>query len=150
MDRFIGDGGFSLYIFVNQWDILIVVRRESDRGNYTLATTTNKESIMTNRIHKYDEIKSYIEDMLEEVHDLHGEDLHYRLFNEDYYIIGTWNAKQWLGDKVFDCIETVREYEMDNFGEHHTDISSPEKLVNMYAYIIGEQIINSLMEEDMS
>ena len=96
---------------------------------------------MTNRTHKYDEIKSYIEDMLEDGYDLHDEDLHHKLFNEDYYIIGTWNAKQWLGEKVFYCIDTVRSYEKDYFGRYFTDISCPEKLANMYAYIIGEEIL---------
>ena len=99
---------------------------------------------MTDRIHNYEEIKSHIEDMLEDGYDLQDEDLHHKLFNEDYYIIGTWNAKQWLGDRVFECIDTVRTYEGFHFGAHHTDISCPEKLVNMYAYIIGEEIINAM------
>jgi|ETNvirnome_2_300_1030623.scaffolds.fasta_scaffold00086_15 hypothetical protein len=99
---------------------------------------------MTNRIHNYEEIKSHIEDMLEDGYDLHDEDLHHELFNMDYYIIGTWKAKQWLGDRVFECMDTVRTYENDHFGEHYTDISCPEKLVNMYAYIIGEEIIHAM------
>ena len=44
-----------------------------------------------------------------------------------------------------------KEYENDNFGEVNTDFSDAEKVVNMYAYIVGEQIvydyINSLEEK---
>ena len=73
-----------------------------------------------------------------------GEDLHFHLFNEDYYIIGTYQAKCWLGDYVFDAINVIKEYEQDNFGEVSTDFSDPEKVVNMYAYIAGEHLLNEL------
>ena len=68
-------------------------------------------------------------------------DLHNEIFNTDYYIVGTYQAKKWLGSDVFDCIETIQEYEDNNFGERYTDVSDPEKLVNMYVYVIGEQLI---------
>ena len=38
-------------------------------------------------------------------------------------------------------------YEIDNFGECYTDLSDPEKVVNMYAYIIGEQVVAEYVEE---
>jgi hypothetical protein len=62
----------------------------------------------------------------------------------DYYIIGSYKAKQWLGEEVFNIINIIKDYEMDNFGEVYTDFSSPEKVVNMYAYIIGEQVVNEV------
>ena len=37
----------------------------------------------------------------------------------------------------------LKEYENDNFGEVNTDFSDPEKVVNMYVYIIGEYIVNA-------
>ena len=74
-------------------------------------------------------------------HDIDASEVHFHLFNEDYYIIGTYQAKQWLRDQVFEAIETIREYEQDNFGEINTDFSEPEKIVNMYAYIVGEEIL---------
>ena len=97
---------------------------------------------------KQEEIKSYALDRIKELKD-HGSfdqlvkdgDLHNEIFNTDYYIIGTFEAKKWLSDQVFDIIEYIKEYEQDNFGEVTTDLSSPEKLVNMYAYILGEKII---------
>jgi hypothetical protein len=62
-------------------------------------------------------------------------------FNTDYYIIGTYKAKKWLGDEVFAVIEIIKDYEQLHFGEVSTDLSDPEKIVNMYAYIIGENIV---------
>lgn len=96
--------------------------------------------------YKYDEIKSYFEDWIEDqdkewIND-NIDDLHHHCFNSDYYIIGTYEAKKWLGDEVFNIIDTIKEYENDNFGEVNTDFSDPEKVVNMYVYIIGEEIVS--------
>ncbi len=99
--------------------------------------------------YKYDEIKSHFEDFLNDNLDYLKEnetnyldDLHHMAFNEDYYIIGTYQAKQWLGDQVFNVIDIIKQYEQDNFGEVNTDLSEPEKVVNMYAYIVGEYVVN--------
>ncbi len=74
------------------------------------------------------------------LHD-YGADLHHHLCNTDYFIIGTWKAKKWLGENVFNAIEIIREYEETNFGEVNTDFSDPEKVVNMFAYILGSEIL---------
>ena len=96
--------------------------------------------------YKHDEIKAHFEDWLEEQTqdwiEENIDDLHHHAFNTDYYIIGTYQATQWLGDKVFQIIDEIKEYEMFNFGEVNTDFSSPESVVHMYTYIIGEQIVN--------
>jgi len=68
--------------------------------------------------YKYDEIKSHFEDWIED------------------------QDKKWLGDEVFNIIDTIKQYENDNFGEVNTDFSDPEKVVNMYVYIIGEEIVS--------
>ncbi len=73
-------------------------------------------------------------------------DLHNEVFNTDYYIIGTYQAKEALKEYgVFDAIEKVQTYEKDNFGEVYTDLSDPEKLINMLFYIIGEEILHEMM-----
>ena len=74
-------------------------------------------------------------------------ELHDDAFNSDYYIIGTWQATQWMGGCVFEVIELIKEYESDYFGEITTDFSDPERIVNMYAYIQGEQAVYELLEE---
>lgn len=74
-------------------------------------------------------------------------DLHNEAFNTDYYIIGTWQAKEALNEyDVSDAIETVREYEESNFGEVYTDVTNPEALVNMLYYIIGEEVIGEMCD----
>jgi hypothetical protein len=95
--------------------------------------------------YKYKEIQSHFEDFIKDndqnwIKD-NFDDLHYHCFNTDYYIIGTYQAKEWLGDNVFEIIEVIKEYEQNNFGEVNTDFSDPEKIVNMYTYIIGEEIV---------
>ena len=74
--------------------------------------------------------------------DQHISDLHHYLLNEDYFIIGSWRAEQWLKkDSVFNAIETIKEYEESNFGKVSTDLSSSENVANMLAYILGEEIL---------
>ena len=74
--------------------------------------------------------------------DQHISDLHHYLLNEDYFIIGSWRAEQWLKkDSIFNAIETIKEYEQSNFGKVSTDLSSSESVANMLAYILGEEIL---------
>ena len=74
--------------------------------------------------------------------DNEASDLHHYLCNEDYFIIGTFKARGFLGTHAFECINKIKEYEQDNFGECNTDLSEPEKVVNMLAYIVGEEILS--------
>ena len=69
-----------------------------------------------------------------------GAALHHYLFNEDYFIIGHYQAQQFLGNHAFRAIEYVQDYEKDNFGEVSTEITD-EKIANMFAYIAGEEIL---------
>ena len=73
----------------------------------------------------------------------YGADLHNDLFNSDYYIIGRYQAEQWLigSTGVFNAIGIVQEYENDNFGEVNTDLSQPESVCNMIVYIAGEEVL---------
>ena len=90
-------------------------------------------------------------------------DLHNELFNTDYFIIGYHRAEEWLKSNpgIFAAIEEIKDYEISNFGAVNTDFSSSEKVVNMYAYIKGEEILsdcptllqkwdNRLEEEDIT
>lgn len=96
--------------------------------------------------YKYDEIAEHFTDWLKEQDrewlQANKDDWHHHAFNMDYYIIGTYKAEQWMGDKAFEIIRTVKEYEENNFGEVTTDLSDPEKVVNMYAYIVGEEVVH--------
>lgn len=107
--------------------------------------------------YKYNEIKEYFNNYLIENSEFINEilehedsfDLHHDAFNTDYYITGTYKATQWLGSEVFNIIQFIKEYEMDNFGDVNTDFSSPESIVNMYVYIIGETIVRDYSEKDV-
>ena len=74
-------------------------------------------------------------------------DLHNEVFNTDYYIIGTYQAKKALEEyDIFEAIERVQTYEKENFGEVYTDLSDPEKLINVLFYIIGEEVLWEMLE----
>lgn len=74
-------------------------------------------------------------------------ELHNEVFNTDYYIIGTHKAKEALTEYgVFEAIEKVQTYEQENFGEIYTDLSDPEKLINMLYHIIGEEVLFEMMD----
>jgi hypothetical protein len=106
------------------------------------------------QFYKQEEIQSYFDNYLDENIEYFQdnvpdwkEELHHLAFNQDYYIIGRERAKQWLGDHAFDVIAVVRDYEEQNFGQVTTDLSEPERVVNMYAYIVGGQIVHDWLDE---
>ena len=101
---------------------------------------------------KYDEIKSVFEDFINDKQNKdfienHKDDVHHQIFNLDYYIIGRYKAKIWLEDEVFNVIDIIKKYENFNFGQVTTDLSEPEKVVNMYTYIVGEEIVNNFLNK---
>ena len=82
------------------------------------------------------------------LHDLKGTepyacDIHHEIFNTDYFIIGYGECELWLDKNggAWEAIRTIQEYEKDHFGEVTTDLSSSEKVCNMYAYIKGEEVL---------
>ena len=104
---------------------------------------------------KREEIKEYFNDWIKEndtaikENDKNFiEDIHHNCFNTDYFIIGTYKATQFMEDQIFNIINFIKEYENDNFGEVNTDFSQPEKVLNMYVYIIGEDIVNEYKEKN--
>lgn len=75
------------------------------------------------------------------------EDLHHEAFNADYYVIGYYNAEQWLARhnlSAFDAIAYVIEQQQIVFGEvtlTPTDINA-ETVVNQYVYFMGQEILS--------
>tara|TARA_R110002020_G_scaffold443807_1_gene655111 strand:+ start:108 stop:446 length:339 start_codon:yes stop_codon:yes gene_type:complete len=75
------------------------------------------------------------------------EQWHFYLFNEDYYIIYHYRAERWLKKHDVSPLEAIRiiqEYQEENYGETDLDYSSAEDVVNMLAYVLGEE----WMQED--
>lgn len=89
---------------------------------------------------KVDAVNAII-DCLECGYDGYYCDLHNEVFNTDYYVTGTAEAKDILGEDVFDAIGRIYTYESDVFGGVLTDLSDPVKIANMLFYIIGEEIM---------
>ena len=86
------------------------------------------------------------------------EDIQMNTTNSDLWIIGTYKASQALGefseedqlytgtnlDGVFGAIEYVKNYETEQLGTVNTDLSDPEKVASMVAYINMECVLNDL------
>ena len=104
---------------------------------------------------KRQEIIDFTKDRIQEIYDYDQDkvtldniyDLHHEIFNTDYYIIGRYQAKEWLGSDAFDCIYDIQEYENNNFGQVTTDLSEPERVVNMWVYVVGEEILEDVVVE---
>ena len=76
-------------------------------------------------------------------------DLHNEVFNTGYYETYNLAAKRWFDEfdySVFDVINEIITYEKDNFGEVTTDFSNPCNVLNMYWYIIGDEVMQELMD----
>jgi hypothetical protein len=96
---------------------------------------------MKNSIYK--ELLSHVIETIEDRDLENFEELHFHAFNEDYYIVGYYEAEQWLKRhdvSAFEAIQEVIDYEQTNFGEVNTDINL-EAIVNMYVYIKGEELL---------
>jgi len=105
--------------------------------------------------YKYDELKEhllyYIKNNDLNLSDaLEDDDLHHKVYNEDYYIIGYYNAEQWLIEDdrnyTFEVLSYVQEQEEMAFGTIEK-IDNAERLVNLYAYWLGYEIIADLQAE---
>jgi len=100
-----------------------------------------------------DYLLQYLEDndlTIKEV--IEDEDLHSKVFNEDHYIIGYYNAEQWLINEhgtnyTFEVLSYVQEQEREQLGEVETTFDNAETLVNHYAYWLGYEVIAEIQEE---
>ena len=98
-----------------------------------------------------EELRIYLNNF---INDLRGEklfdahELHHQAFNMDYYIIGSYQAEQWLKKhdvSVFKAINFVQDYEREMFGADAVrGYDNAETLVNMLVYIVGEEITQEI------
>jgi len=94
-----------------------------------------------------EEAREAIIEALQDGYDGYYWDLHNEVFNTDYYIIGTYQAEKALEEYgLWDAIEKVQTYERETFDGVYTDLSDPVKLINMLYYIIGEEVLNEMMD----
>lgn len=96
------------------------------------------------------ELASHIIDRINDgiITDDNKDEWHFHSFNEDYYIIGYYQASEWLkkhGIGEFEASGICQQYEIDHFGESKVYDNS-ESVVNMLAYIYGEELLNEFYE----
>ena len=83
------------------------------------------------------------------------DDIHHEAFNEDYYIIGYYQASEWLKAHdvdPFEAIAYVIEQENNCFGESNLkpdDINS-ERIVNLLVYFAGNDVMPNCDLSDIS
>ena len=75
------------------------------------------------------------------------DDWHFYCFNEDYYIIGYYEATQWLKQHDIDAFEAIgicQQWEEDTLGEKQKTYDNAEITVNMLVYVYGEELLSEL------
>jgi len=85
------------------------------------------------------ELTEYINDAIKEGREI----THFNLFNEDYYMVGYYNAELWLKMhelSIFEGITEAKQYLIDNFGQCLTEFDNAETLVNNLVYFYGQEI----------
>ena len=78
--------------------------------------------------------------MIMDYEDVYGCDLAYEMYNNDYYIIGTYKAKQFLKEYFDDMTECLEQYQ-EEFGETYPDITNPEKLATLLALSVAQDVL---------
>ena len=96
-----------------------------------------------------EELQGYIIDKINDniLTNDNKDEWHYYAFNEDYYIIGYYESSQWLkrhGIGELEGASICNQYEINNFGESSNKYDNTESIVNMLAYIYGEELLRSI------
>ena len=100
------------------------------------------------------ELAAHILDRINDgvIEDTNRDEWHFHCFNEDYYIIGYWEAGQWLKAHEigeFEAAGICQQYEIDNFGESRV-YDNAETTVNMLACIWGEELLSELDADNIN
>lgn len=86
-------------------------------------------------------IKEEIKDEIKEYENTYGCDLANAMYNNDYYIIGTYKAKQFLKEYFDDMCECLESYQQE-FGEPYGYINDPERLTSLITLFVAEEILS--------
>ncbi len=97
------------------------------------------------------ELTEYLNDFISDNNDVKwanpDNDLHFHAFNEDYYIIGYYQAEEWLKKhdlEIFEAMVICNDFERENYGEIQTSFDNAEKLVNHLVYWYGLELCSEL------
>ena len=86
-------------------------------------------------------IKDEIKDNIMDYENVYGCDLAYEMYNNDYYIIGTYKAKQFLKEYFDDMCECLEQYQ-EEVGEVYKDITDPEKVASLLALFVAQDVLS--------
>ena len=106
-----------------------------------------KSNIMKNlSIKSRNEIINFGLDHFDGLDKVYGCDLHHELFNMHFFACFLKrDIDEFINEYgAFDMIARVVTYEQDNFGEISTNIADREKVVNMFVYTIGEELLQEI------
>ena len=68
------------------------------------------------------------------------------IFASDYYIIGYKEAADALKEYgIFNALEEVQRFDVENFGHWDTDYTDPEKIANMLEYIHASEYMQDML-----
>lgn len=78
--------------------------------------------------------------------DMDDDDLHCEVFNSQDFISDRNEAIEFLGNKTFDILDFVHNWNDVN-GLPEGKYKDPIELLNWYAYIIGEEVVEDYFEK---
>lgn len=129
--------------------IINIVKHNGDNFKKKYLSDNWKIDKENNQIERITEVAiDWLKDNLEKdfytLSELNELELNDKIFNEDYFIIGTYKAKKFIGSNMFEVIEYINDYHYDL---DIKTIESPEKLVNLFAYAVGCNLLSSPYDE---
>ena len=96
---------------------------------------------------KMEELKEIIKsEIIENIEDFEGVyccDLVYEMYNHDFYVVGIYQAKEFLRVHFDEMLETLEDYKL-NFGEDYPEVTNVEKLATLVILNQAEKLVNNL------
>jgi hypothetical protein len=89
-----------------------------------------------------DLIANEIYSMLDNHVDVEIPELAYKMYNEDYYIIGTYQAAEFCKTYFHEMLDTLEDYQ-EEFGEAYKNIQNSENVASLIALKTCEKILNN-------
>ena len=82
----------------------------------------------------------------ESIQDMYLCDIANEFYNNDYYIIGIYQSKEWLKKYFDDMLETIEYWEEETGESYGNMITDVEKLATLVAYTVADTILYEIYE----
>ena len=80
------------------------------------------------------------------IEDMYLSDIAHELYNNDYYIIGIYQAKEWLKKYFDDMLETIEYWEEETGESYGQMITDVENLATLVAYTVVDNLLHEVYE----